>query len=45
MGLLDPTGGHMSIDNRVVGVENMRSWQVHLAHVPQEIYLTDSTIE
>ncbi len=45
MGLLTPTGGHMSIDNRVVGVENMRSWQVHLAHVPQEIYLTDSTIE
>ncbi len=45
MGLLEPTNGSIIIDNIVVSRENFRSWQVHIAHVPQDIFLTDGTIE
>jgi len=45
MGLLTPTNGKVTIDSQVLDDSNIRSWQVHLAHVPQSIYLADSTIE
>ena len=45
MGLLIPTSGTLMIDNKTITVENRRSWQNHIAHVPQNIYLADSTIE
>ncbi len=45
MGLLSPTQGSLEIDDQAITVENHRSWQAHIAHVPQAIFLTDSTIE
>ncbi|MFA6121760.1 MAG: ABC transporter ATP-binding protein [Sideroxydans sp.] len=45
MGLLRPTRGLMEIDGHAVTEYNHRAWQVHIAHVPQAIYLSDSTIE
>ena len=45
MGLLSPTQGHLSIDDQVLGPENRRSWQAHIAHVAQDIFLSDTTIE
>ncbi|MDO8652932.1 MAG: ABC transporter ATP-binding protein [Undibacterium sp.] len=45
MGLLQPTEGTLEIDGKPVTLHNQRSWQVHLAHVPQAIFLADSTIE
>jgi ATP-binding cassette, subfamily B, bacterial PglK len=45
MGLLTPTEGEISIDNQPVTIENRREWQAHIAHVPQSIYLFDSSIE
>jgi len=45
MGLLDPVEGALKIDGQTVAPENRRSWQKHIAHVPQSIYLSDSTIE
>ena len=45
MGLLQPTEGTIEIDGEVVTVENHRSWQAHIAHVPQAIFLADSNIE
>jgi ABC-type multidrug transport system fused ATPase/permease subunit len=45
MGLLQPTEGMLEIDNRAVESSNCRAWQAHIAHVPQAIYLADSTIE
>ena len=45
MGLLPPTKGQLIIDQKKLTRENRRSWQVHIAHVPQNIYLSDSTIE
>jgi ABC-type multidrug transport system fused ATPase/permease subunit len=45
MGLLDPTSGYLKIDNEVINVKNKRSWQVNIAHVPQNIFIADGTIE
>ncbi len=45
MGLLQPTEGMMSVDRRPISIDNNRAWQPHIAHVPQAIFLSDSTIE
>jgi ATP-binding cassette, subfamily B, bacterial PglK len=45
MGLLPATEGDLIIDQQLVSGKNYRSWQVHIAHVPQNIYLSDSSIE
>jgi len=45
MGLLSPTEGVFTIDKSSINTENRRAWQAHIAHVPQNIYLSDSTIE
>ena len=44
MGLLSASNGYIKIDNTVVQDNNMRTWQNHIAHVPQAIYLCDGTI-
>jgi ATP-binding cassette subfamily B protein len=45
MGLLQPTAGTLEIDGQPVTPINNRAWQAHIAHVPQAIFLADSTIE
>ena len=45
MGLLQPTEGTLEIDGQPITVGNHRAWQAHIAHVPQAIFLADSTIE
>jgi len=45
MGLLPVTNGGLSIDQQEINSQNRRAWQAHIAHVPQNIYLSDSTIE
>jgi ATP-binding cassette subfamily B protein len=45
MGLLKPTYGLLEIDGQTINSANYRSWQSHIAHVPQAIFLADSTIE
>lgn len=45
MGLLQPTEGTVEIDGQPITTSNLRSWQTHIAHVPQVIFLTDSSIE
>lgn len=44
MGLLEPTEGTLEIDGKPITIANQRSWQLHVAHVPQSIFLADSTI-
>lgn len=44
MGLLEPTEGQVLIDGRPIGPDNLRSWQVRIAHVPQAIFLSDTTV-
>ena len=45
MGLLPATDGSMEIDGQAVGPSTYRAWQAHIAHVPQAIFLADSTVE
>jgi ATP-binding cassette subfamily B protein len=45
MGLLQPTAGVLEIDGQEVARTNQRAWQAHIAHVPQAIFLADSSIE
>lgn len=45
MGLLQPTEGAIEVDGEPITMGNHRAWQAHIAHVPQAIFLADSTIE
>lgn len=45
MGLLKPTDGSLEIDGEKVSSANCSAWQSHIAHVPQTIFLMDSSIE
>ena len=45
MGLLQPSDGLLKIDNKTVTPANLRTWQAHIAHVPQAIFLADGSIE
>lgn len=44
MGLLQPTSGNIEIFNKELDEKNLRNWQTRIAHVPQTIYLSDTTI-
>ena len=43
MGLLEPTAGQVLVDGASIGGARLRSWQRSIAHVPQHIFLADST--
>jgi ATP-binding cassette, subfamily B, bacterial PglK len=45
MGLLPPAEGRLLIDNQIINKQNRRTWHAHIAHVPQNVYLSDGTIE
>lgn len=45
MGLLDPSSGQIEVDDQQLGSATRRAWQSHIAHVPQAIYLADTSIE
>ena len=44
MGLVTPNEGTIEIDGQQITMENYRAWQAHIAHVPQVIFLADSSI-
>jgi ABC-type bacteriocin/lantibiotic exporter with double-glycine peptidase domain len=44
MGLLKPTAGKIKIDGMELNPQNVRGWQSQIAHVPQAIYLADTSI-
>ena len=44
MGLLQTSEGTLSVDGLPITRRNSRAWQAHIAHVPQFIFLADSTI-
>jgi ATP-binding cassette, subfamily B, bacterial PglK len=44
MGLLLPVEGEILVDDQAIKGERVRSWQRTIAHVPQSIYLADSTV-
>lgn len=44
MGLLTPEEGQLQIDSMPVTGDSVRAWQRVIAHVPQSIFLADSTV-
>ena len=44
MGLLTPTEGELLVDGQPIGGNRVRAWQRSIAHVPQIIYLADSSL-
>jgi ATP-binding cassette subfamily B protein len=44
MGLLEPTAGQIRIDGVALTPTNAGNWQRNIAHVPQSIFLPDTTI-
>ena len=44
MCLLKPTKGSLSIDGKNLSENNYKYWQSMISHVPQEIFVADTTI-
>ena len=44
LGLLEPGAGHLSIDGQALTPANVSGWQAQVAHVPQAIFLADTSI-
>ena len=44
MGLLEPVNGEFLVDGERINRKNIKMWQKNIAHVSQEIHLSDSTI-
>jgi ABC-type multidrug transport system fused ATPase/permease subunit len=44
MGLLMPCEGRLLVDGEPIAGQRVRAWQRSIAHVPQSIYLSDSTL-
>jgi ATP-binding cassette subfamily B protein len=44
MGLLQPNRGYFIVDDHRITLENNRNWQSNIAHVPQAIFLSDSSV-
>lgn len=44
LGLLEPTSGSLSVDGVELTPQNKRSWQAIVGYVPQNIYLSNSSI-
>jgi len=44
LGLLQPTEGSVKVDDNEIG-ENIEGWQRNIGYIPQNIYLSDTTIK
>lgn len=44
MGLLQPTSGRIMVDGVPIYGERLRAWQRLIAHVPQNLFLADTTL-
>jgi ATP-binding cassette subfamily B protein len=44
MALLQPSKGKLRVDDTEITNQNSRQWQMHIAHVPQTIFLSDATV-
>lgn len=44
LGLLQPQRGQITVDGNALAGKQLRAWQASIAHVPQQIYLSDATI-
>lgn len=43
LGLLEPSGGRITVDGTPLTPEPLPRWQTHVGYVPQSMFLTDAT--
>ncbi len=44
MGLFKPSEGRILVDGQLISGERLRAWKRTIAHVPQSIFLADTTM-
>ena len=44
MGLLNSEKGSLLVDGKKINENNQQSWQSHIAHIPQKIFLSDTSV-
>lgn len=44
MALFEPESGVLKVDETPINQQNLRAWQSQIAHVPQSIFITDTSI-
>lgn len=44
MGLIAPIDGVFMVDDTIINTNNLKNWQQNIAHVPQNIFLSDSSM-
>ncbi len=44
LGLLEPQKGGLEVDGKLIGKNNLRTWQNYVGYVPQSIFLADDTV-
>lgn len=44
LGLLHPHSGRLAIDGTDVTLDNLRAWQANIGYVPQNVFLSDTSI-
>jgi ABC-type multidrug transport system fused ATPase/permease subunit len=44
LGLLDPTSGHILIDDTCLDADSVPRWQANIGYVPQHIFLADQSV-
>ncbi len=44
LGLLEAQKGTLEVDGKIINISNKRAWQRSIGYVPQQIFLSDSTI-
>jgi ABC-type multidrug transport system fused ATPase/permease subunit len=44
LGLLKPTKGFLTVDDKVITFKNIVQWQKLIGYVPQQIYISDDTV-
>ena len=45
LGLLEGQKGTLEVDGKIITKQNTRSWQKSIGYVPQQIFLSDDTVE
>ncbi len=45
LGLLEGQKGTLEVDGKIITKQNSRSWQKSIGYVPQQIFLSDDTVE
>ena len=45
LGLLEVQKGTLEVDGKIITKQNTRSWQKSIGYVPQQIFLSDDTVE